>query len=214
MSKTWNHAMLCLFTITGTALMSGGAVAADDAANYLQPPILGWHTPPHAAAVPVEAPAPAPAPAPTPTPVPAPKPVVAPMAQPVVVPTPSPAPKPVVAPVAQPVAAPAPAPVRVQQTVPLTPVKTPMSVTITHNAVAPMPLPKHPDAVQNLLAFQADGQHAGHFQPISGTEAQQSYKAYLKTFGSPSSHTASASGSNPMASTSGISGSQYPGMQP
>ncbi|MBE7564021.1 hypothetical protein H7F10_14030 [Acidithiobacillus sp. HP-6] len=182
--------MLCLFTITGTALMSGGAVAADDAANYLQPPILGWHTPPHAAAVPVEAPAPAPAPAPTPTPAPAPKPVVAPVAQP------------------------APAPVRVQQTVPLTPVKTPMTVTITHNAVAPMPLPKHPDAVQNLLAFQADGQHAGHFQPISGAEAQQSYKAYLKTSDSPSSHTASASGSNPMASASGISGSQYPGMQP
>ncbi len=204
MSKTWNHAMLCLFTITGTALMSGGAVAADDAANYLQPPILGWHTPPHAAAVPVEAPAPAPAPTPTPA--------AAPVAQPVVVPTPAPAPKPAVAPVAQPVAA--PAPVRVQQTVPLTPVKTPMSVTITHNAVAPMPLPKHPDAVQNLLAFQADGQHAGHFQPISGAEAQQSYKAYLKTFGSPSSHTASASSSNPMASTSGISGSQYPGMQP
>jgi len=200
MSKTWNHAMLCLFTITGTALMSGGAVAADDAANYLQPPILGWHTPPHAAAVPVEAPAPAP----TPTP------VAAPVAQPVVVPTPAPAPKPVVAPVAQP----APAPVRVQQTVPLTPVKTPLSVTITHNAVAPMPLPKHPDAVQNLLAFQADGQHAGHFQPISGAEAQQSYKAYLKTFGNPSSHTASASGSNPMASASDISGSQYPGMQP
>nr|MBU2747588.1 hypothetical protein [Acidithiobacillus montserratensis] len=55
MSKTWHHAILCLITLSGTALLSDAATAGD-ANDYLQPPILGWKTPPHAAPIPMEAP--------------------------------------------------------------------------------------------------------------------------------------------------------------
>lgn len=47
----------------------------------------------------------------------------------------------------------------------------------------PVPLPRQ-NAVQRLLAFQANGVAAGARQPISGAEAIASYKAWLRTFAS------------------------------
>jgi hypothetical protein len=92
-----------------------------------------------------------------------------------------------------------------------------MPVTVVHPITAPAPLPRlpaHPNAVQNLFAFQADGQHAGHFQPISGAEAQQSYQAYLKASSTHKTTTTPEANNNALAASSAISGSQYPGMQP
>ena len=52
--------------------------------------------------------------------------------------------------------------------------------------VAPVPPPAaRQNAVQRLLAFQADGVAAGAMQPIGGPEAVASYKAWLRTFGGP-----------------------------
>nr|MBU2748889.1 hypothetical protein [Acidithiobacillus montserratensis] len=80
--------------------------------------------------------------------------------------------------------------------------------------VAAPALPVQSNVVQNLFSFQADGQHAGHFQPITGAEAAKSYKAYLKSFGQGQSSAKAPADANPMAASSSISGSQYPGMQP
>ncbi|WP_414040071.1 hypothetical protein ACJU26_13080 [Acidithiobacillus sp. M4-SHS-6] len=185
MSKTWHHAMLCLITLSGVTLLSGTATAGD-ADNYLQPPILGWKTPPHAAPLPMAAP-----PAPQ-----TPSTVAAPAAQPAVTPIPH------------------PAPVEAQHGIPLAPAKPAVSVVIHHPVAQPPARPAYPNAVRKLFVFQADGQHAGHFQPITGAEAAKSYKAYLKSFGQAQSSASAPADTNPMAASSSISGSQYPGMQP
>lgn len=58
-------------------------------------------------------------------------------------------------------------------------------VSVKRAPVAPVMQPgpaQRQNAVQRLLAFQADGKAAGAMQPISGPEAAASYKAWLRTF--------------------------------